>query len=377
SLEKTYTVRTCFLPNNLKIARHTGNTTHIRSVVTDEAPKTDKPRTQLTHPRWSCEDAHHNPCASARARVGNGGFRRVFRRCTRPPSGRSALSAHWPRPLWPALGDAGHSYVQGFSTSLVRSGRKTPITLLHLDETDGVLRADLVFDGIGVRKLPHRFHFLAAVEVQAAPLTERVRCGLFTHAPGRRNTSAQWCRRRTSGRPPCPSRRTSVPPIVSSHMMFQSCAITYQTWSWCSFSRRAVLTPCPGRHVDLAGEGITVAAFASKFYVHGFDRHALPVFVASTADDPHSARADPAHARVGAEPSRLVLLQGFVRGQGSRPVAVQARWGGTRGRVQREPRTRRKTIVTAGWTPALGEVSYPSPFQDITRGSLTNRSPRS
>ena len=118
SLERTYTVRTCFLPNNLKIARHTGNTTHIRSVVTDEAPKTDKPRTQLlTHPRRSCEDAHHNPCASARARVGNGGFRRVFRRCTRPPSGRSALSAHWPRPLWPALGDAGHSYVQGSSTA--------------------------------------------------------------------------------------------------------------------------------------------------------------------------------------------------------------------------------------------------------------------
>ena len=72
SLERTYTVR-LVLPNNLKIARHTGNTTHIRSVVTDEAPKTDKPRTQLlTHPRRSCEDAHHNPCASARARVGNG-----------------------------------------------------------------------------------------------------------------------------------------------------------------------------------------------------------------------------------------------------------------------------------------------------------------
>src|SRR5699024_9302931 len=108
------TVHTCFLPNNLKIARHTGNTTHIRSVVTDEAPKTDKPRTQLlTHPRWTCEDAHHNPCASARARVGNGGFRRAFRRCTSHPSGRSPLSAHWRRPLWPTMGHRGPGCVQG------------------------------------------------------------------------------------------------------------------------------------------------------------------------------------------------------------------------------------------------------------------------
>ena len=49
SSQKAYTIRTRFLPDKLKIARHTGNTTHIRSVVTDEAPRNRNPE-PTTHP---------------------------------------------------------------------------------------------------------------------------------------------------------------------------------------------------------------------------------------------------------------------------------------------------------------------------------------
>ncbi len=152
---------------------------------------------------------------------------------------------------------------------------------------------------------------------------------------------------------------------------------------------RGAHAPGAGQHVHLAGEGLAVAAPAREPGVHGLDGHAPPVAVESRVDGAHAARADPAHDPVGAEPSRVALLQGLETGREAGVAGRRGNGGGggrdahgvllvRRGGGRRPPCTRgtrdRPGVFAPSVPRGLGQEGRTGPARTKGPGTARSRS---